>query len=62
MGMDSGIPNPAKEMAKEAVLNNAKNLANGGAAAQRNPDFAGGKGDDPHARGAESSCEFIMNN
>ena len=26
-----------------------------------NPDFANGKGDDPRARGAESSCDLIQN-
>ncbi len=59
MGLDPTKPNPAAQQAKEAVLQNAKNLANGSTV---NPDFANGKGNDPHARGAESSCDFIMNN
>lgn len=59
MGLDPTKPNLAAQQANEAVLQNAKNLANGSTS---NPDFANGKGDDPHARGAESSCDFIMNN
>lgn len=59
MGLDPTKPNPAAQQANEAVLQNAKNLANG---STPNPDFANGKGNDPHARGAESSCDFIMNN
>lgn len=59
MGLDPTKPNPAAQASKEAVLQNAKNLANG---STTNPDFANGKGNDPHARGAESSCDFIMNN
>ena len=59
MGLDPTKPNPAAQASKEAVLQNAKNLANGNTS---NPDFANGKGNDPHARGAESSCDFIMNN
>ena len=59
MGLDPTKPNPAAQASKEAVLQNAKNLANGSTS---NPDFANGKADDPHARGAESSCDFIMNN
>lgn len=59
MGLDPTKPNLAAQQANEAVLHNAKNLANGSTS---NPDFANGKGDDPHARGAESSCDFIMNN
>lgn len=27
-----------------------------------NKDFVNGQGDDPHARGAESSADFILNN
>lgn len=59
MGLDPTKSNPAAQASKEAVLQNAKNLANGSTS---NPDFANGKGNDPHARGAESSCDFIMNN
>lgn len=59
MGLDPTKPNLAAQQTNEAVLQNAKNLANGSTS---NPDFANGKGDDPHARGAESSCDFIMNN
>ena len=59
MGLDPTKPNPAAQQANEAVLQNAKKLANGSTS---NPDFANGKGNDPHARGAESSCDFIMNN
>lgn len=60
MGLDPTKPNHAAQQANEAVLQNAKNLANGSTSS--NPDFANGKGNDPHARGAESSCDFIMNN
>lgn len=58
MGLDPTKPNPAAQASKEAVLQNAKNLASG---CSSNPDFANGKGNDPHARGAESSCDIIMN-
>ena len=59
MGLDPTKPNLAAQQTNEAVQKKTKNLANGSTS---NPDFANGKGDDPHARGAESSCDFIMNN
>lgn len=58
MGLDPTKPNPAEQQTKEALLHNVKNLAKG---CTSNPDFANGKGNDPHARGAESSCDIIMN-
>lgn len=44
------------------VINKARNISKSKEQSIENSDFIDNKGDDPHARGAESSMDFIINN
>lgn len=59
MNYDSHTPGISSETIVKNAAETEKKIES---EESKNDPFANGKGDDPHARGAESSYDFIKNN